>query len=179
MGLFSTDEGGVVQCAFTVAAVRTDQSDPDTAAQGILAVLGSDRLNDARWLDLPCGPAVSCITLREFTLSPEVTVTGEVTKLFTGQIQVHVPFATGPYTAVFTLHTASVEYWGEFCDITMAVLRTVAFAEPDQDLGQDLDQDQDGSWTRKRMCDRSRTGSVAAWPQVRLQMVQAGVVGVR
>ncbi|MER5655332.1 MULTISPECIES: hypothetical protein [unclassified Streptomyces] len=129
MGLFATEGGGVAQCAFTVAAVKTDQTDPDVAAQGTLAILSSDPLNDARWLDLPCGPAVSCVTLREFTLRPEVTATGEETKLLTGQIQIHIPFATGPYTAILTLHTASTEYWGEFCDMTAAITQTVSFTD--------------------------------------------------
>lgn len=133
MGLFSTGEGGIVQCAFTVAAVQSGQSDPGVAAQGILSVLGSDPYNDARWLDLPCGPAVSCITLREANLGAEVTASGEETTLRTGQIQVHIPFATGPYTAIFTLQTASVDYWGEFCDMAMAILRTVSFTDPDAD----------------------------------------------
>ncbi|MFD5814898.1 hypothetical protein [Streptomyces sp. NPDC127038] len=135
MGLFSTEGSGVAQCAFTVAAVQTDQTDPDIAAHGTLAVLSADPLNDARWLDLPCGPAVSCVTLSEFTLQPDVTASCEETKLLTGQIQVHVPFATGPYTAVFTLHTASTEYWAEFCDLLVALLRTVSFVEPDGGAG--------------------------------------------
>ncbi|WP_316773729.1 hypothetical protein [Streptomyces sasae] len=135
MGLFSTDDGGVVQCAFTVAAVQTDQTDPEIAAQGILAVLSSDPLNDARWMDLPCGPAVSCVTLRELSLNPAITADGQPKKLLTGQIEVQVPFPTGPYTAVFTLHTASTEYWGEFCDGMVAILRTVSFPAPENDPG--------------------------------------------
>ncbi|MEU6480716.1 hypothetical protein ABZ858_28325 [Streptomyces sp. NPDC047017] len=127
IGLFSTDEGGVAQCAFTVAAVETDQTSPDIAANGILAVLSSDPRRDARWMDLPCGPAVSCVTLREITLSPEITADGSEKELLTGQIQVHVPFPNAPYTAVFTLDTASTEYWGEFCDTITAILRTVSF----------------------------------------------------
>ncbi|MGW6062810.1 hypothetical protein [Streptomyces sp. NPDC055189] len=133
MGLFSTDEGGVAQCAFTVAALETDQTDTDVAAQGILSALGRDPLNDARWMDLPCGPAVSCVTLREFKLAPDVSATGEEAVLPTGQIQVHVPFPNGPYTAVFTLFTASVDYWGEFCDMVVTILRTVSFADPGHD----------------------------------------------
>ncbi|GAA1929682.1 hypothetical protein GCM10009837_64240 [Streptomyces durmitorensis] len=126
---------GVAQCAFTVAAVPTDQSakDTDVAAQGILAVLSREPHNDARWLDLPCGPAVSCITLTKYQLSPKVTATGEAVDLLTGQIQVHVPFPTGPFTAIFTLYTASTDYWTEFCDIMAAVLRTVSFTEPSED----------------------------------------------
>lgn len=130
VGLFSTDEGGVAQCALTVALVETDQRDPEVAARGVLGILSDDEHNDARWLDLPCGPAVSCITLREIPLPPEVTADGEETKLLTGQIQVHVPFSTGPFTAVLTLQTASMDYWGEFCDMTAAVLQTVSFADP-------------------------------------------------
>ncbi|ATL28846.1 hypothetical protein [Streptomyces formicae] len=152
MGLFSTAEedgdgdsqdgaktghngaDGVAQCAFTVAAVPTDQAsgDTETVAQGILAVLSTTPHNDARWLDLPCGPAVSCVTLTEYKLNPEITTTGEPTDLLTGQIQVHVPFPTGPFTAIFTLHTASTDYWTEFCNIMSAILQTVSFTEPEE-----------------------------------------------
>ncbi|MEV8318996.1 hypothetical protein AB0Q95_33060 [Streptomyces sp. NPDC059900] len=126
---------GVAQCAFTVAAVPTDQAanDTDVVAQGILATLAREPHNDARWLDLPCGPAVSCITLTKYELSPQVTASGEPSNLLTGQIQVHVPFSTGPFTAIFTLHTASTDYWAEFCDIMAAILRTVSFTEPVED----------------------------------------------
>ncbi|QKW08900.1 hypothetical protein HUT18_23480 [Streptomyces sp. NA04227] len=131
MGLFSTDEGAVVQCAFTLAAVETGHADPDIAAQGTLATLSVDSDNDARWLDLPCGPAISCVTLTELVLNAGITASGEQEKLLTGQIQVHVPFPNAPYTAVFTMHTASMDYWGEICDMTAAVLDTVSFEEPE------------------------------------------------
>ncbi|MFI1679261.1 hypothetical protein [Streptomyces sp. NPDC020607] len=157
MGLFSTAEesaeesdaesqtayeasAGVAQCAFTVAAIPTDQAsgDTETVAQGILAVLSSTPHNDARWLDLPCGPAVSCVTLTEYKLNPEITATGESTDLLTGQIQAHVPFPTGPFTAIFTLHTASTDYWTEFCNIMSAILQTVSFTEPDGNEDEDV-----------------------------------------
>lgn len=133
LGLFSTEDEGVAQCAFTVAAVETDHADPETAAHGILAALSRDPHHDARWMDLPCGPAVSCVTMREVTLSPELTADHTEKQLLTGQIQVHVPFPTGPYTAVFTLHTASTEYWNELCDGMVATLRTVSFPAPEND----------------------------------------------
>jgi len=154
MGLFSTAEEaeeadasdrevirhepseGVAQCALTVAITPTDQADPDTdvVAQGILATLSRDPYNDAIWLDLPCGPAVSCITVREFQLGTEITASGEETKLLTGQIQVHVPFPTGPFTAVFTLYTASMDHWAEIYALMSAVLQTVSFTDPAEDL---------------------------------------------
>ncbi|WP_369391146.1 hypothetical protein AB5J72_28510 [Streptomyces sp. CG1] len=137
MGLFARDDGGAAQCAFTVAAVETDQTDPDVAAQGILAALASNSYIDARWLDLPCGPAVSCVRLNEVSFQSEMTRSGELVELLTGQIQVHVPFPTGPYTAVFTLDTAAMDYWAEFCDMVAAILQTVSFTDPDEELSGD------------------------------------------
>jgi hypothetical protein len=135
LGIFGLDGPGVAHCSLTAAFLESGHKDPDVAAQGTLATLASDPLNDARWLDLPCGPAVSCVTLRELALDLEQTPpTGEQPKLITGRIQIHIPFPTGPYMAVFTLDTASMEYWGEFCDMIMAILQTVSFAEPDTEL---------------------------------------------
>lgn len=150
MGLFSTVEeeeasedavvrhepaDGVAQCAFTVATVATDQEsgDTDVVAQGILAALSSDPYNDAIWLDLPCGPAVSCISLREYQIGAQATASGAETKLLTGQIQVHVPFPTGPFTAVFTLHTASMDHWTEIYRLMSSILQTVSFVDPAED----------------------------------------------
>ena len=151
MGLFSTAEEsdapagqvirhepaeGIAQCALTVAIAPTNHAgtDTDVVAQGVLATLSSDPFNNAIWLDLPCGPAVSCITLREYDLSSEVTASGEDTKLLTGQIQVHVPFPTGPCTAIFTLYTASMDHWTEIYGLMSAVLQTVSFVDPAEAL---------------------------------------------
>lgn len=112
LGIFGLDGPGVAHCSLTAAFLETDHSDPDVAAQGTLATLANDPLNDARWLDLPCGPGVSCVTLRELALDLEpAPLADEQPKLITGRIQVHVPFPTGPSMAVFTLDTASMEYW--------------------------------------------------------------------
>jgi hypothetical protein len=151
MGLFSTAEEsdfpdgqelrhepseGIAQCALTVAIAPTGQAgaDTDVVAQGILATLAGDPYNDAIWLDLPCGPAVSCITLHEYSLGPGLAAVGEETKLLTGQIQVHVPFPTGPYTAIFTLYTASMEHWTAIYRLMSAMLQTVSFVDPAEAL---------------------------------------------
>lgn len=128
IGLFAIDEG-VAHCSLSVAAVPSDHTDPEVAAQGIRATLASEPGNDVRWVDLPCGPAVSCISVREVTFGPEITKSGEPISFNSAQIQVHVPFPTGPYTAVFTLDTSALKYFGEFCDIAAAILRTVSFTD--------------------------------------------------
>ncbi|MEV0845219.1 hypothetical protein AB0J21_04885 [Streptomyces sp. NPDC049954] len=143
VGLFATgpldEEGrgrpgdGVAQCALSVAVAPTGQAagDVDTVAQGLRAVLGADPLNDVRWLDLPCGPAVARITLTTYRLTPEVTADGAPGELPTGQIQAHVPFPNGPFTAVFTLDTASLDHWAEWCEVLATVLDTVSFDDQD------------------------------------------------
>lgn len=126
---------GAVQCAFTLAAVPTEhaKADTDVVAQGIVAALSRDPFNDVRWLDLPCGPAAACITWRQYRINPELTVDGEAEEVVTAQIQVHVPFPTGPFTAVFTLLTAYVDQWPQFCEMLEAILQTVSFVDPAED----------------------------------------------
>jgi hypothetical protein len=141
MGLFRIDDDGVGHCSFTVAAVASEHASVEVAANGIREILSRDETNDARWIDLPCGPAVSCVSMAEVTIDGQLTASGEQAKLMTGQIQVYIPFPTGPFTAVFTLDTAAVDYWGEFSDIMVAILRTVTFTEPETVPGPEPEAD--------------------------------------
>jgi hypothetical protein len=131
MGVFSDDNGGVVHLSFTVGAVESSHTKPEEAVRVIEQGLASDPLTDSRRITLPCGPAVSNITLREVTVGAELTATGEEAKLLTGQIQVFVPFPDAPFVAVFTADTAAMNYWGEICDMTSIILRTVTFTAPE------------------------------------------------
>ncbi|GAB2876702.1 hypothetical protein GCM10027074_50950 [Streptomyces deserti] len=133
MGVFSDDNGGVVHFSFTVGAIESPYATPDEAVGAIEQALGRDPGNDSRRITLPCGPAVSNITVREVTIGAELTAKGEEAKLLTGQIQVFVPFPDAPFVAVFTLDTAAMEYWGEICDMTAVILQTVAFGTPPND----------------------------------------------
>jgi hypothetical protein len=130
LGIFAVEEG-VAHCSLSVCAVESGHTDPEVAAQGVRATLGNDPLNDVRWIDLPCGPAIACMSLREMTLGPDVSASGEDHVLRTGQIQVHIPFPTGPYLTVFTLDTAALDHWGEFCDMMVDILHSVSFDDPD------------------------------------------------
>ncbi|MFC9680798.1 hypothetical protein [Streptomyces sp. NPDC056948] len=62
-----------------------------------------------------------------------LTSTSEEAKLLTGQTQVFLPFPDARFIAVFTLDTAAMEYWGEFCDMTASILETVSFGTPSDD----------------------------------------------
>ncbi len=135
-GIFTRDDGdGIAHCSFTVMAVPSGHESTEGAARGLEALLGSDPCNAVHWMDLPCGPAVACLSLRETTLPPEMTASGEPVALRTGQIQVHVPFPTGPFVAVLTLDTFALDQWQEWCGMAVAIMRTVEFGRDGQDGG--------------------------------------------
>ncbi|ELP68776.1 hypothetical protein ACKI1I_34320 [Streptomyces turgidiscabies] len=130
IGLYDIgDGGGVAHCSLTVAVFESGAADPDVVAQGIFATLGPDPLRDVTWLDLPCGPAVSVISFRKLVVDGQYTRSGSDEELTMGQIQVHVPFSTGPYTAVITLDTASVEQWDEFTHAIAGIVGSLEFLE--------------------------------------------------
>lgn len=69
--------------------------------------------------------------MHAFAIGGEFTTSGEEVELTTGQIQVYVPFPTGPYTALFNLDTSAMPQWGDFCELMAAVLKTVGFPAED------------------------------------------------
>ncbi|MDN0193585.1 hypothetical protein [Streptomyces sp. S.PNR 29] len=128
IGLYAIeDSGGVAHCSLTIAVCESGDTAPDVVAQGIRAALLGDPLREVSWLDLPCGPAVSAITFRKLLVDGAYTESGADAELVMGQIQVHIPFPTGPYTAVVTLDTASVEQWDEFSQALGGIVRSVEF----------------------------------------------------
>ncbi|MEK8172087.1 hypothetical protein NKH77_30850 [Streptomyces sp. M19] len=61
IGLYAIDEG-VAHCSVNVVVTESGHTHPDVAARGIKEVLQQEERRDVRWLDLPCGPAVSAIS---------------------------------------------------------------------------------------------------------------------
>ncbi|MFF4250905.1 hypothetical protein ACFY1L_06845 [Streptomyces sp. NPDC001663] len=137
IGLYDIEDGGgVAHCSLTVAVFESDETDQDVVAQGIQALLLNDPLREVTWLDLPCGPAVCGVTFQKLLVDSAYTKTGQDEELVMGQIQVHIPFSTGPYTAVFTLDTASVEQWDEFSHAVAGIVGSVEFPSPTGAEGQ-------------------------------------------
>ncbi|MEU2779894.1 hypothetical protein ABZ646_45555 [Streptomyces sp. NPDC007162] len=106
---------------------ESGETDQEVVAQGIKALLLRDPLREVTWLDLPCGPAVCGVSFQKLVVDGGYTKSGQDEELIMGQIQVHIPFATGPYTAVFTLDTASVEQWDEFAHAVAGIVGSVEF----------------------------------------------------
>ncbi|MFI7322121.1 hypothetical protein [Streptomyces venezuelae] len=133
IGLYAIDGGGVAHCSLTLSVLESGAVDQEIVAQGIRASLGADPLHDVTWLDLPCGPAVSSISARRLLIDGQYTQSGNDEELEMGQFQVYIPFGNGPYTAVITLDTASMEQWEEFTHAVAGIVGSVAFpADPDE-----------------------------------------------
>ncbi|MGW1619851.1 hypothetical protein [Streptomyces sp. NPDC002172] len=128
IGLYGLEDGGgVAHCSLTIAVFESGETEQEVVAQGIQSLLLRDPMREVTWLDLPCGPAVCGVTFQKLIVDGEYTKSGQDEELVMGQMQVHVPFATGPYTAVFTLDTASVEQWEEFAHAVAGIVGSVEF----------------------------------------------------
>ncbi|MCW8379537.1 hypothetical protein [Streptomyces justiciae] len=134
IGLYDIEDGGgVAHCSLTVAVFESGEAEQDIVAQGIFALLSPDPMRDVTWLDLPCGPAVSAISFRKLVIDGQYTKSGKDEELSMGQMQVHIPFSTGPYTAVITLDTASVEQWEEFTHAMAGIVGSLEFPRDDSE----------------------------------------------
>lgn len=131
IGIYDDQEGGVAHCSLTVAAMESDHEDAEAAALGLREIFGRRPKHDVRWLDLPCGPAVAVVTVKALTIDGEYTGSGEDSRLITGQIQVYVPFPTGPYIAVFTLDTSAMNQWDDLSELMAEIVKSVAFPAPE------------------------------------------------
>lgn len=132
IGLYEIEDGaGVAHCSLTMAVHERAEADPDVVAEGTRAALLGDPLREVSWLDLPCGPAVYGITFRKLLVDGAYTTSGVDEELVMGQIQVHIPFPTGPYTAVVTLDTASVDQWEDFSHAIAGIIGSMEFPRHD------------------------------------------------
>lgn len=124
-GLFDDGDGGVAHCSLTAAALPSDHSSAEVAANGIKEIFARDPLRDTQWLDLGCGPAVAVISVSGVPIGP--TADSDVRELPMGQIQVHIPFPHDPWIALFTLETTAMEQWDRICEMMAGLVKSISF----------------------------------------------------
>lgn len=129
IGLFGDGPDRVAQCALTLAVAPSDHPTAEVAAHGIREILARTDSIEAAYTDLPCGPAVTAISISEVTYDGQYTAIGEAATVRMGRLQAYVPFPTGPYLAVLTLDTPAMEYWENFSVMMGSVLLGLEFPE--------------------------------------------------
>lgn len=127
VGLFSDGPDRVAQCALTLAVAPSDHPTAEVAAHGIREILARTDSIEAAYTDLPCGPAVTAISISEVTYDGQYTNTGEGAVVRMGRLQAYVPFPTGPYLAVLTLDTPAMDYWENFSVMMGSLLMDLEF----------------------------------------------------
>jgi hypothetical protein len=129
IGLFGDGAEGVAQCALTLAVAPSNHPTAEAAAHGIREILARTSTVEAQYVDLPCGPAATGISISEVTYDGRYTTTGEPATVRMGRLQAYVPFPTGPYLAVLTLDTPAMDHWENFAVMMGSVLTGLEFHE--------------------------------------------------
>ncbi|SEN45368.1 hypothetical protein [Actinacidiphila rubida] len=129
IGLFGDGPDKVAQCALTLAVAPSNHPTAEIAAHGIREILARTDSTEADYVELPCGPAVTGISITEVTYDGEYTATGEPVTVRMGRLQAFVPFPTGPYLAVLTLDTPAMDYWENFSVMMGTLLMGIEFHE--------------------------------------------------
>jgi hypothetical protein len=129
IGLFGDGDKGVAQCALTLAVAPSNHPSAEAAARGVREILSRTTSVEAGYVDLPCGPAATGISISEVTYDGTYTTTGEPVTLRMGRLQAYVPFPTGPYLAVLTLDTPAMDHWENFSVLMGTVLMSLEFPD--------------------------------------------------
>lgn len=137
IGLFGDGAEGVAQCALTLAVAPSNHPTAEAAAHGIREILARTSTVEAQYVDLPCGPAATGISISEVTYDGRYTTTGEPATVRMGRLQAYVPFPTGPYLAVLTLDTPAMDRWENFAVMMGSVLTSMEFLEEADADGQE------------------------------------------
>ncbi|MFD5627770.1 hypothetical protein [Streptomyces sp. NPDC127072] len=103
-------------CSATLFASLVDSPDIE-GVPGVVAEISSSlrrvETGDVSRIELPCGPAVSCVGSRESKLTGELTESGETLTFPTGYIRVYVPLPNGT-TMVMEMSTPTMAGWDVF-----------------------------------------------------------------
>ncbi|MFD7435867.1 hypothetical protein [Streptomyces sp. NPDC059861] len=105
-------------CTATVFVSLVDSPDTEseavpTAVKAIAAGLRRVKAGEISRIDLPCGPAVSCIGTRDSNLTGDLTETGEALQFPTSFIRVYVPLPNGT-TVIMEMGTPTMDGWDVF-----------------------------------------------------------------
>ncbi|WP_406332128.1 hypothetical protein [Streptomyces sp. NBC_00203] len=124
-GFVMTEVEGT-RCTATVSVSMIDLdertgSDPAGFIGSTMRHLGLGQVSE---IELPCGPAVSCIGRRKSSLDGSLTASGEDEPIWTSFIQVQIPLNNGTLL-VMEMGTPTPEGWEVFSSMFAGVVKSV------------------------------------------------------
>ncbi|MBC2900768.1 hypothetical protein [Streptomyces cupreus] len=120
-------------CTATVMAALVDSPDGDrgmTPVKTIASGLRQTSTDEISELELPCGPAVSCIGTRNAKLTGELTESGESLTFPASFIRVYVPLPNGTIL-VMELSTPTMAGWDIFSTMFGNVVSSIRLFKAD------------------------------------------------
>ncbi|MFF1294120.1 MULTISPECIES: hypothetical protein [unclassified Streptomyces] len=114
------------RCTATVSVSMIDldervSSNPVGFIGSTMRHLGLGQISE---IELPCGPAVSCIGTRKSSLDGSLTVSGEDEPIWTSFIQVQIPLTNGT-AVVMEMGTPTPDGWDVFSSMFAGVAKSV------------------------------------------------------
>lgn len=124
-GFCMTEVDGT-RCTATVSVSMTDLD--SRAGANPVGFLGSTMrhlgIGQVSEIELPCGPAVSCIGTRKASLDGSLTASGQAEPVLTSFIQVQIPLNNGTIL-VMEMGTPTPEGWNVFSSMFAGVVKSV------------------------------------------------------
>ncbi|RSS06362.1 hypothetical protein EF913_04355 [Streptomyces sp. WAC04189] len=126
-GFVITDVEGA-RCTATVTVCLSDLD--ESAGLRPVGFIGSAMrhldIGQVSEIELPCGPAVSCIGTRKADLDGSLTLSGQGEPVWTSFIQVQVPLGNGTLLTL-EMSTPNREGWDVFSSMFAGVVKSVRF----------------------------------------------------
>lgn len=124
-GFCMTEVDGT-RCTATVSVSMIDLD--ERAGSNPAGFIGSSMrhlgIGQVSEIELPCGPAVSCIGSRKGSLDGSLTASGSAETVWTSFIQVQIPLSNGT-VVVMEMGTPTVEAWDVFSSMFAGVVKSV------------------------------------------------------
>ncbi|WP_409470348.1 hypothetical protein [Streptomyces sp. HC307] len=120
-------------CTATVFVSLVDSPEVEGVPAAVKAIWASLRrieVGEVSRIQLPCGPAVSCIGTRESKLTGDLTESGEALVFPTAYIRVYVPLPNGT-TVVTEMGTPTMDGWDVFSTMFGNIVSSIRLFEAD------------------------------------------------
>ncbi|MET9682037.1 hypothetical protein [Streptomyces coeruleorubidus] len=129
---FVTTEVDGVRCTATVNVSLLDLDErAGTNPVGFIATtMRHLELGQIGEVQLPCGPAVTCVGNRPSSIDGSLTQSGQDESIWTSFIQVQIPLTNGT-VLLLEMGTPTVEGWDVFSSMFAGIVKSVRFFDSD------------------------------------------------